>query len=69
LSFGQTKHGKKYSATEDAKRKKTFLATDATITKHNSQKNVTYQLGHNQFSDWVNLSILLVQLPSKIRHY
>jgi hypothetical protein len=69
LSFGQTKHGKKYGGSEDGQRKKNFLATDDIIKKHNSQKNVTYQLGHNEFSDWVNQSILLVQLPSKIRHY
>ena len=39
------------------KRKKLFLATDAKIKKHNSQKNVTYQLGHNKFSDMANFLI------------
>jgi hypothetical protein len=60
LSFGQTKHGKRYGASDDAQRMKNFLATDDIIKKHNSQKNVMYQLGHNQFSDMViNLSICL----------
>jgi hypothetical protein len=54
----QTKQGKKYGASEDAQRKKLFLVTDAFINKHNSQKNVTFLLGHNKFSDMVNLFIL-----------
>ncbi|EFX78290.1 hypothetical protein DAPPUDRAFT_246512 [Daphnia pulex] len=50
----KNKHGKKFNATDDAQRKKNFLATDAIITKHNSQKNGTYKLEHNQFSDMVD---------------
>jgi hypothetical protein len=58
----QKQHGKDYKESkdggrEDIKRKKLFLATDAKIKKHNSQKNVTYQLGHNKFSDMANFSI------------
>ena len=60
LSIGQAKHGKDYEefkdgGKEDARRKQIFLTTDAQIKKHISQKNVTYQLGHNKFSDMVNL--------------
>jgi|688.fasta_scaffold191328_1 hypothetical protein len=39
------------------KRKKLFLATDAKIKKHNSQKNVTYLMEHNKFSDMANFLI------------
>jgi hypothetical protein len=53
LSFGRPNKAKKYGASEDGQRKKNFLAKDALIKKHNSQKNVLYQLGHNQFSDMV----------------
>jgi hypothetical protein len=56
----QTKHSKNYGATEDAQRRQLFLATDDIIKKHNSQKNVLYQLGHNQFSDMVIWTINLV---------
>ncbi len=60
LSIGQAKHGKDYEefkdgGKEDARRKQIFLTTDAKIQKYNSLENVTYQLGHNKFSDMVNL--------------
>ena len=59
----QTKHGTDYEefkdgGKEDARRKQIFLilTTDAKIKKHNSQENMTYQLGHNKFwDDMVNL--------------
>lgn len=49
--LSKKKHGKNYSGTSDAQRKQIFLNKDAQITKHNSQKNVLYKLGHNEFSD------------------
>ena len=45
----QKKYGKNYTATEDSQRKQIFLTTDALITRHNSQNNVTY----TQSSRWI----------------
>jgi hypothetical protein len=57
----QKKHGKNYTGTHDSQRKQIFLATDALITTHNSQKNGTYKLEHNPFSDMVKLSEKQIQ--------
>ena len=53
----QKKYGKNYTATEDSQRKQIFLTTDALITRHNSQNNVTYTLELNNFSDMVKSSV------------
>jgi hypothetical protein len=56
----QKKYGKNYTATEDSQRKEIFLATNALITRHNSQKNETYTLELNNFSDMVKSSFFFL---------
>jgi len=45
-------HGKHYITTEEFEiRKALYIQSDAIIEEHN-QQNVSFQLGHNVFSDW-----------------
>ena len=49
----QVKFGLSYNSTEEAYRKGLFAKTHEMIVKHNSDPNVTYLMGHNQFSTMV----------------
>lgn len=54
LWLTQKKHGKKHKgAKEEAKRKGLFLGVHRKIKEHNSKANQPFQMGHNEFSDWV----------------
>ena len=50
-----SKHGLQFTDdNHEASAYVNYQETDKRINQHNNNSNVTYKLGHNEFSHWVN---------------